>query len=334
MPQATEIQRPTARDIAKRIFRHENAVLASVLAVLIVGLAVITGGKSISPVNVRNVILQSSMRGIAAIGELFVILTANIDLAVGGVGLMASILGSTLLTERLESNIIGFPVPLIVGVLIMLLVGMSIGAFNGFLVSRIHVPALIVTLSVWLMTTGGAYQICRGFTIMGLPRSASWLGQGVVAGVPVPIIVFVTVAAVAYFVLNYTTFGRSVYAVGGNPVSAYLSGIKVQNVQLSVYIISGFLAAFASFVTLSRIMSSSLKAVTGLEIDAIAAVAIGGISLAGGRGNILGVVVGTIIMGVINNFMNVMEVAPALYDMIKGGVIFAAVAVDSQRRKT
>jgi len=317
--------RESARDITRRFMRHENGVLVIILIVMIVVMGIITKGLTITRDNVTNIWLQSSMRGIAAIGQLFVILTAGIDLSIGGVALTVAILGAKLMT--------GQPTISVAAIAAMLAVGAGIGVFNGSLVSRIGMPALIVTLGMWQMTKGFSYLLCRGQTILNLPPPLNFFGAGYVAGVPVPVIIFIAVAVVAYFVLNYTSFGRSVYAVGGNPVSAWLSGIKVNNVLFAVYVIAGFLGALAGFVMMSRVMIGGLTTVVGLELDSIAAVVIGGVSLMGGRGNVIGAVIGVIILGVINNGMNVFAVSPAYQDIVKGAIIIAAVAADYVRRR-
>jgi ribose/xylose/arabinose/galactoside ABC-type transport system permease subunit len=315
----------TAREIARRFFRHENAVLGVILVIIIAALAAMTRGESVTLANVKNVLVQSSMRGLAAVGQLFVILSAGIDLSVSGVALLCAIIGASLLTEGQLS--LGAAVP------IMLLTGLGIGALNGLSVSRLGMAPLIVTLAMWQMTNGVAYQITQGQTIWGLPEGLAFFGSGVVAGVPVPVIIFVAVAAVAYYVLNYTTFGRSVYAVGGNSVSAWLSGIRVPTMLFSVYVISGFLAAFAGLITVSRTMSAMMVTVTGLEMDSIAAVAIGGVSLFGGRGTLIGVVIGVTILGVINNGMNIYGLGATLQNLVKGAIILAAVTADTLRRR-
>ena len=235
-----------AKDIAKRVFRHENAALTGVLIGLIFVIGAITRGLTLSRVNMMNILSQSSMRGIAAIGQGMVILTAGIDLSVGGNALMCSMLGAGLMTSS-ELNIIGYPLPLSLTVLPVLLLGTGWGAFNGTMVSRVGIPALISTLGVWQITTGVAFWLSKGRTIAGQPEGLGWWYSGTVLGVPVPVILFAAVAVVAYFVLNHTTYGRSIYAVGGNPANAWLSGINVKNVQFSVYAISGFLAALAGF---------------------------------------------------------------------------------------
>ena len=321
-----------ARVVAKRLFRHENAVLVVILVIMVAVMAGLTGGRSISLTNVRNVLLNSATRGVAAVGQAFVILTAGIDLSVGGLALMCALLGAKLVTERPE-HLLAYPAPLSLAIPLMLLTGVGIGAVNGTLVSRVHVPPLIVTLSMWIMSRGGGLIISEGHHIMGIPRSIAFFGQGYIVGVPVPVITFIVIAVVAYFVLNYTTFGRSVYVVGGNPVSAHLSGINVPRILFSVYLISGFMAAVAGLITLSRNLMATNLMVSGLELDSIASVVVGGVSLFGGRGNLIGVVIGVIIIGIISNGMIVMAIDPALQELVKGSVIFAAVAADTLRRR-
>lgn len=322
------VERPSGarvQEIAKRFFRHENAVLVLILVGIVAALAVATRGATLTRGNITNIWVQSSSRGIAAIGQTFVLLASGIDISIGGVGLMCAILGA-----KLMSGQVGFP---IVGIGAMLLLGLGIGALNGSLVSRIGMPAVIVTLAMWQVTTGGAYMICRGKVTRFLPEVFAFFGQGYIAGVPVPVIIFLAVSGVAYFVLYHTTFGRSVYAVGGNPVSAWLSGINVKNIQFMVYVISGFLAALVGLIIMSRVMSAGMTTVVGVELDSIAAVVIGGVSLAGGKGTMIGAVIGVLILGILNNGMNVFALDPAYQDVVKGSIIIAAVAIDYLRRR-
>ena len=322
----------TARDIAKRVFRHENFALMAVLIGLIFGMGALTRGGTLTAVNARNVLLQSSIRGIAAIGQAFVILTAGIDISVGGNAMFCSCLGAAL-TSSGPLNIIGYPLPLGLGILIVILAGLGWGTVNGTLVSRVGIPALISTLGLWLITTGAAFEVTEGRTIGGLPEALAWWGQGAVGGVPVPVIIFIAVAIVAYFVLNYTTYGRSVYAVGGNPASAWLSGINANRILFSVYAISGFLAGLAAFIQLGRVMSASMMGLEGLELDTIAAAIVGGVSLFGGRGTLIGVVLGALIIGVVNNGLSVLKAGPPTMRIVKGAIIILAVVIDFMRRR-
>ena len=307
--------------------------LKGILVVLIAAIAVASKGLSIRIENIFNIMLQSSVRGIASVGQAFVILSGGIDVSVGGVGLMAATLGAAMMTEAPELNIIGFPLPMPLGVFVMMMVGAAWGALNGSLISRIGIPALIVTLGMWQITEGAAFQVKGGWAIAYQPASLAFFGQGRISGIPVPVFIFAGVAAVAYFVLNHTTFGRSVYATGGNPVSAWLSGLNVKNIQLLVFVISGFLAGLAGVIMTARVMSAAMRTLVGLEIDSIAAVTVGGISLMGGRGSLIGVVLGVIIIGVVNNAMSVLGAGPAEAKITKGVIIILAVAIDYIRRR-
>ena len=322
-----------AKKIFRLVFSHENAWLGSILVGLVVVLAVATKGLTITRGNISNVLLHSANRGIAAIAQMFVILSGGVDVSLGGIALLSAIVGSSVVTREPSLNIVGVPLPLAIGIVIMLAIGAGVGAVNGLFASHIRVPPLIGTLAMWQITKGFAFLICRGRTVFNLPRGLDFFGQSYIGSVPVPVIIFAGIWVVGYFVLYHTVFGRSVYACGGNLVSAGLCGINTKKIQFSVYVISGFLAALAGVIAVSRTMSASMNTALGLELDSIAAVCIGGISLMGGRGTPFGVILGVIILGVINNAMNVMAVNPAFVDITKGGLIMAAVAIDVWRRR-
>jgi len=328
-------QKPSrAREIVRHIFRHENTALILVFAALIGVMSVVTKGMIIQRANVMNVLLQSSVRGVAAVGQAFIILTAGIDLSVGGVGLMTSMLGAALMTSN-PNNIVGYPMSIYAALPIMVLVGAGWGLINGLSVSRIGMPALIVTLAMWEINKGVAmriYLMFGGASIAEQPKNLASLGSGTVGGVPVLVIIFILVADIGYDVLNYTRFGRSVYAIGGNPVSAWLSGINVKRTQLIVYTICGLLAGLSAVMFTARAMSASMKTLVGHELDVIGSVVIGGVSLFGGRGSLIGVVIGVLIIGVINNAMSVMGTSPAMVSLVRGMIIFTAVAIDYARK--
>ena len=323
----------TAKDVARRFLRHENAVLIVVLIALIAGLSVITRGLTTSKANMMNILYQSSIRGVASVGQAFVILTAGIDLSVGGIGLMSSFLGATMMTEALQFNIIGYPMSMYVVIPIVLLVGAGWGAINGSSVSRIGMPPLIVTLAMWQIAKGVAFSLNSGLSVASQPESVANLGLAKVAGVPVLVIIFILVAVIAYFVLNHTTFGRSIYAVGGNPVSAWLSGINLKRTQFIVYVISGLLAGLGGIMSTARAQGASMQTLSALMLDTIASVCVGGVSLFGGRGSLIGVVLGVLIIGVVNNGLSVLGASTTMKDVIKGVIIFTAVAVDYIRRR-
>jgi ribose/xylose/arabinose/galactoside ABC-type transport system permease subunit len=318
---------------AKKIIGYENSALAIVLVALIAGFGVFTKGLSVRPANLMNIILQSSIRGVAAIGELFVILSANIDISVGGIGLFCALLGARLMTFDPKFQLLAYPVPLGTTIFLMLLMGTGWGATNGLISSRVGIPSLIVTLGMWEITKGAAYQVAGGQSIANLPEGLAWIGQGEIGGFPVPGVIFISAAVIAYFVLRYTTFGRNVYASGGNPVAAWLSGINVKYITLCVFLISGFMSGLAGVIITSRVMSAAMRTLSGLELDALASVFVGGVSLAGGKGTVIGVVLGVFIVGVINNSMSVMGANPAVFGVVKGIIIIAAVTIDYIRRR-
>jgi ribose/xylose/arabinose/galactoside ABC-type transport system permease subunit len=215
----------------------------------------------------------------------------------------------------------------------MLLAGASWGVLNGSIASRVGIPALIVTLGTWQISKGVAFQVCRGVSIVNLPAVVRWWGSGDIAGVPVPIVIFIVTVVVAYFVLSYTTYGRLIYAVGGNPTTAWLSGVNVGNIRWTAFIVSGCLAGVAGLITLGRFMSAGMTTLTGLELDTVAAVFVGGISLAGGIGSVIGATLGAIIIGVIDNAMNVLGAGPTMVGILKGTIIIVAVAINVLRRR-
>jgi len=325
-------RRSKAREILQRISRHENAVLLVVMIGLIGVMSVVTQGVSIARANVSNMLVQSAVRGTAAIGQAFVILTGGIDVSVGGIGLFCSLLGSAVITSQTGRNIVGEPLPAFVGVAVMLLAGTGLGTVNGLVTSRVGIPALVMTLGMWEILKGAAFQVSGGMSISRLPDSLTYLGKGDIGGVPIVVIIFIAVAATGYFVLTHTTFGKNVYAVGGNPMSAWLSGINVRNLNTVIYSISGLLGGLAAVLITARIMSTSNQTLAGLEIDSIASVCVGGISLAGGRGNIIGVIIGVLIIGIANNAMSIMGATPDTQGIVKGTIIIVAVFIDYLRR--
>lgn len=324
--------RATAKGMARRFFKHENSPLLFVLIGLVLVMGYLTRGKTLTLANTRNTLLLSSIRGIAAIGQAFVILTAGIDVSLGGNGMFCSVLGAGVMATNWQ-NILGNPLPWGLGALIMLMAGMGWGAVNGTLVSRVGIPALISTLGLWQITTGAGLIVGKGHDIGWQPDALIWWGSGNIAGVPVPTVIFIAVAIIAYFVLNHTTYGRSVYATGSNPVTAWLSGVNVKMVLFSVFAISGFLVGLSAFGMVSRMMFASIRSLENLEIDTIASATVGGISLMGGRGTIIGVVLGTLIIGVVNNAITVLNLDPSAAGIIKGAIIILAVVIDYIRRR-
>jgi ribose transport system permease protein len=332
-------ERGTARDIARRVLRYENATLGIILASLVGIFAVATGGKSIAVRNMKMVVVEGATMGVGAIGQLFVILTAGIDLSVAGMAFATSALGASMMCTELwrnimvTQNILGYtgPASIWVGIPAMLAMGAGLGAISGLVVSRIGVPPFIATLGMWQVAHGVGFLITGGFTIPHLIDPLRFFGQGFIYGFPVAGIIWIAVGASAYFVLHYTSYARSVYATGSNPVSAWLSGVNVKNTQLSVYMISGFTAALGGLIRTARVMSVSYSSFDFLELQTIAAAVIGGVSLFGGKGTVIGVVLGALVIAVILNGMTLKFADPFLESLVLGVIVIVAVAVDYWR---
>lgn len=273
--------------------------------------------------NILNVLTQVSVNAILAIGMSFVILTGGIDLSVGSV---LAITGAIVATFAKSGGNI-FP-----GIIITIIVGAVIGLFNGLIISKGKVQAFIVTLATMTIFRGITYVFTNGNPISGLRDNISFIGNNSVFKIPIPIILIFIVFFIAWYALNQTRFGRYIYALGGNEDSARLSGINTDKIKTLVYVISGVTAAIGGIVVTSRIGSASPNAGTGFELDAIAAVVLGGTSLAGGEGNVSGTIIGALIIGVLNNGLNLMSVSPFYQSIVKGAVILMAVLLDKREK--
>ncbi|WP_062227934.1 ABC transporter permease [Aureimonas frigidaquae] len=274
--------------------------------------------------NIFNVLRQVSIVAILAVGMTFVILTGGIDLSVGAVMALAGTIAAGLIVNS------GLPggVALAAG----LALGLGIGLANGALVAWGRMPAIIVTLATMGMARGLALIYSGGYPVSGIPSWISWFGVGRVGMVPVPVIIMLVVYALAWVLLQRTAFGRHVYALGGNELAAQLSGVKTRRIKLAVYGISGLTAAIAALILTGRLMSGQPNAGVGFELDAIAAVVLGGTAIAGGRGLILGTLIGAILLGILNNGLNLMGINPYLQDVIKGGIILLAIYIGREWR--
>ncbi|QRZ12554.1 ribose ABC transporter permease [Paracoccus methylovorus] len=305
-------------------------LLHSPLALPLIGLIVVSvlmglaSDNFFSLNNIMNVLRQVSVVGILAVGMTFVILTGGIDLSVGAVMALVGTLSAGMMVNM------GLPAPL--GLLIGLVVGLGIGLANGALVAWGKMPAIIVTLATMGMARGLGLIYSGGYPISGIPSWISWFGVGRIGVVPVPVIIMVVIYAFAWVLLQRTAFGRHVYAIGGNETAARLSGVKTQRVKLAVYGISGLTSALAAVILTGRLMSGQPNAGQGFELDAIAAVVLGGTAIAGGRGLILGTLIGAVLLGILNNGLNLMGINPYLQDVIKGAIILLAIYIGREWR--
>ncbi len=279
----------------------------------------------LTPRNIGNVLRQASINGILAIGQTFVILTGGIDLSVGSILALCGLLGAMVVTGADPGS---WAVALLLGVG----AGLGLGMVNGLMVSWLRVPAFVATLGMLSVARGMTFISNDGMPVPNLAPAFLELGQGMLFGVPIPVILFGATVLVAWIVLRFTTYGRYVYAVGGNERSARTSGIDTRRIIFSVYAISGALAGLSGLLLSARTTSALPQAGISYELDAIAAVVIGGTSLTGGIGSPVGTLFGALIIAVISNGLDLMGVSSYYQQVIKGAIIVLAVLLDTSRR--
>ncbi|MDN5353128.1 MAG: ribose transport system permease protein [Clostridiales bacterium] len=308
----------------KHILTKYRSVIGLVLFSLVIA---VINDRFLTVSNILNVLRQTSINAIIAAGMTFVILTGGIDLSIGSTLAYTGAVGAFLVFSGFHPAI---------AVALALLLGLAIGLANGVIISKGRLQPFIVTLAT--MT------IVRGATMVftdGKPISTGYeafgdlfykIGAGYFLGIPNPVVIMLVTFVVVYFILNHTTFGRYVYAIGGNEEAAALSGINVNRIKTIVYGINGMLAALAGIIITSRLSSAQPTAGTGYELDAIAAVVLGGTSLAGGVGSIFGTVIGALIIGILNNALNLLNVSSYYQLLLKGLVILIAVLLDRKQK--
>lgn len=279
--------------------------------------------------NLMNIMIQVSINALIASGMTFVILSDGIDLSVGSVAAIAGIVGTSVIKLFPDSGIL---MSVAVILLTAIVVGAICGAVNGFSVAKLNVPPFIATLAMMNIARGLAYVVTDAKPIFGLPEKFSWVGLGKIGPVPVSILLMILVLAISYIVLSKTCFGRYIYAIGSNREVAKLTGINVFKTRFSVYIISGILAALAGLVLASKLQNGQATAAEGYELNAIAAVAMGGTSMSGGRGGILQTIVGLIVIGIINNALSLLGVSSYWQTVAMGVIILIAVVIDQYRK--
>lgn len=283
--------------------------------------------------NLVNVLRQTSINGILAIGMTFVILTRGIDLSVGSVVALAGVVSASFATTSTTAMVSGGPYPAAVALLVGIAVGVAAGATSGVIVARFKVPAFVATLGMLSAARGLALLYAGGKPVPALTDGFRYIGTGSIFGIPMPVILFALVFFGALWVLTSTRFGRHVYAAGGNPHAARVSGVNVRRVTVWVYVISGALAGLAGMILAARTGSALTQAGIAYELDAIAAVVIGGTSLSGGVGKVTGTLIGALLIAVVNNGLDLMGVESYYQQVIKGMLIVAAVMLDQARSK-
>jgi ribose/xylose/arabinose/galactoside ABC-type transport system permease subunit len=274
--------------------------------------------------NIINVLRQSSFTFIIGVAMTFVLVGGGLDLSVGSVLALGGVISGLALLAG---------VPIWISVVLGVLAGVVVGLFNGIVVAMFKIPSLIVTLGMMYFARGVVQVLTRGNPVYPLPEAFNFLGQGFIAGVPVVVIAAAVLGISGHVVLTQTAYGRSVFALGGNRETARLSGINVQRVTIWIYVICGAASGLTGVLTAARLASALSNAGTGMELQVIAGCIIGGTSMFGGSGSILGTLIGVAFMNIIANGMVLMKISVYYQSMVIGAIIILAVGIDQYNRK-
>ena len=270
--------------------------------------------------NIKNILLQTSTIAIVAIGQSIMLIGGNFDLSLGRMLCLTSCVGAILMKG-------GTPVP--VAIIVMFAIGLVVGAINGTMVSYIGVPAMIATLGTQYICYGVAKLVTQAVPIPKMPESISWLGRGYIGGVvPICAVIMVVLYIIAQFVTTKTKVGRNIYAVGGSKEAAFFSGIDVKKYHFGTFILGSILSTFGGLVLMSRLNSVAVTNGQNYEFDAVISSIIGGVSLAGGKGRVIGTMFGALFLNILFNGFSQMGVDPFVQDVLKGIVLVMAVTLD------
>lgn len=296
------------------------------ILMLISGFFGAINGNFFSLYNIQNIFKQSSINGLIAFGMTFVILIGCIDLSVGSILAFVGYIAGILL--------VNYQLPIVVVLPVALLLGMILGVINGVLVSKVKLQPFIATLVTMTIYRGVTLILSNGLPIRNINKASEvmkFINRGEIVNLPISMIIYLVVFVILWFILDKTLFGKYLYATGGNEEAARLSAVPVTKIKLSAYAISGFLSALAAILYISRYNSIYPNAGQGAELDAIAAVVIGGTSMSGGKGKIVGTLIGALIIGILNNGLNLLGVSSFYQEVIKGIVILIAVVADRKK---
>ncbi|MFN8352893.1 MAG: ribose ABC transporter permease [Spirosomataceae bacterium] len=316
----------------KELLKKSQSLIALFLLCLVISLL---SDKFLTTNNLWNVLRQISVNICISTGMTLVVLMAGIDLSVGSVLAFTSAVCAGLLKNGIAipslDLFVGFTT--LGGVLAALIIGLALGSFNGWVITKFTLPPFVTTLAMLTIARGATMLYTQGMPISNLGANFEFIGSGWLLGIPVPVWISLIVVLIVIFISKKTTFGRYIYAIGGNEKAAFLSGININNVKLAVYGIAGMMAAVGGILVASRLNSAQPNAGTSYELDSIAAVVIGGTSLSGGVGSVTGTVIGAAIIGVLNNGLVLLNVSPFWQQVVKGLVILLAVIIDKKSKK-
>ncbi len=321
--QATDALNRPSQDVLKKVKRFLDDYSIIYAVVILIAVLSLASPDFLSLKNFTNVFRQISMIAILTVGMFFVMVGGGIDISCGATVGITGVLFAMFMVKFGINPVIAF--------FLTIIVGAFIGTINGTLVTRFGIPAMIATLGTQSIARGLTYVITGAYPISGLPESIAFLGRGYVFGLewlPWPVAILVVLAVIAHFVAQRTKFGRSVYAVGGNPEAAYLSGIKDKKIQVITYIALGVLSAIAGMILTSRLASGQPNGGLTWEFEAVTAAVIGGVSITGGRGKIFGALLGAVLIGLLTNGMTLLDMNSYLQQMVKGIVLVLAIGFD------
>jgi ribose transport system permease protein len=326
-PRVEDTQAPNpgrAAGLLRRVTKDDSFGILVILVVMSAVLA-FASDQFLTQENLLSVFRQFSFIGIVAIGQCLVIITGGIDLSVGSIFAFAGVTSAFAMTK------LGMGVP--TGLAVGLASGLAFGLLNGLFVTRLRLPPFIATLGTLSIARGLSYALTSGFPLPNLPPAFKFIGQGYVGVVPVPVILLVALGVVFSLFLGNTILGRRIYATGSNEEAARVSGVNTRTVKMIVYGLSGTLAGFAGMATAARLGVAQSTAGAGYELDAIAAVIIGGASVTGGVGTVLGTIVGAAVMGVLRNGLILLSVSAYWQQTVVGVVVILAVTIDLVRHR-
>lgn len=311
----------------RKKINFKNYGIFVVFIVLVIILMILSPNAFAKPRNLINVVKQASINGVLACGMMFVIIAGGIDLSAGSVVALSGVVAAYLAQMQ--------GIPIILPILGALGTGALIGLINGFGAAYAELPPFIITLATMSIVRGAALILSGGSPVFGLQEQFEGIaGISIANAIPILVLYFLLIAVFSGFILNKTVFGRHVYAIGGNSITAKVSGINVKSMLLRVYIICGVFSGIAGLLIASRTMQGSPTVGVGYEMDAIAAVVIGGVSMSGGSGKWYGTIIGALLLALISNGLDILGVSSNFQQIIKGIIIAVAVYLDLRGKKT
>jgi inositol transport system permease protein len=317
----------------KNFFYYLGVLTPIIFLILLILIFSSLHPRFLHPLNIFNVMRQISITGLIALGMTFVIIVRGIDLSVGSLialcGLVGAVIAKGGLVERFSVGLdTELANPWYWALAGSVLIGLLAGTLNGVCITKLKVPAFVVTLGGLSAYRGTALIVSDGGPISGFNEAYRWIGQGKIGMVPIPVIIFLVFIVLCHIVLKYTVYGRHIYSVGGNPEAARLSGININLIITSTYIITGFFVGLSAFILSARLNSSEAVAGMGYELNVIAIVVVGGTSLFGGMGSILGTIIGAMLFGVLQNGLVLLNVSSYIQQIIIGIILILAVTFD------